>query len=742
MARKIEFEIDIDTNLKSVEDLKKEIKALEEEFETVSIGSEKFETLGNQIKKVRGQLKDIDLQFEALDREQRAAALVDTFSGLAGAIGAVSGAFIAFGAESEAIEEAEKKLLGIIAVVQGIREVSDAYVASIKLFGPALSGLGKSFKAAFTTANGAINSTKVALASLGIGLVILAVDQLIQNWDKLTEALGFTNDEYAEINKQLLEAEASTLGNVYALEQYNAIVQDDTRSIDERSAALEFMNKQGVATEDIDLANAESLQLLNERTAQSIKLIQARAAEQVAANILQDALQKRLEAENSTLEDNIDWWDKTKAFVLGATSAYGTVGYTIEKVKIGAENYGEALTKANEDVNRATEIYQKTLDDLIALEGENVEVQKTVRQNLERRAKTEAGVRQAIDDRAKASERAVEIAKQAALDLAILNAAEDEREIVRIRQNYTERLNLIKLKFGEESEEYKALMTLMNAEIADIEARQKKDKEAKDKEDADKRTALLTEIADAEAVTAEQKYQRQLQLNKEYYDQLIQQAKDAGEDTEALIEAQKQSEEMIREEYNAKSLETEKTYRDNLVQLATDSALSLISDLKSLNQIFDKDSEEAARKSFNREKALSSVETLISTYLAAQKAYASQMTLTPDAPIRASIAAGVALASGLARLAVINKQQFKPTGTANASGATGGGAGGTYTGGTGAPGGILPATFGTNQGIFGNAPGQIPAPQTAQQPLRAYVLAGDVTSAQEANSVIKRRRKL
>ena len=46
----------------------------------------------------------------------------------------------------------------------------------------------------------------------------------------------------------------------------------------------------------------------------------------------------------------------------------------------------------------------------------------------------------------------------------------------------------------------------------------------------------------------------------------------------------------------------------------------------------------------NRNKNLSIAEAIISTYLAAQKAYTSQLTLTPDSPIRASIAAAVTIA--------------------------------------------------------------------------------------------------
>lgn len=51
---------------------------------------------------------------------------------------------------------------------------------------------------------------------------------------------------------------------------------------------------------------------------------------------------------------------------------------------------------------------------------------------------------------------------------------------------------------------------------------------------------------------------------------------------------------------------------------------------------------------------------MIDTYYAAQRAYASQMQLTPDAPIRAKVAAAVATAAGLARVAAIAAQKFQP----------------------------------------------------------------------------------
>ena len=80
--------------------------------------------------------------------------------------------------------------------------------------------------------------------------------------------------------------------------------------------------------------------------------------------------------------------------------------------------------------------------------------------------------------------------------------------------------------------------------------------------------------------------------------------------------------------------------------------------------------DDAARKAFKTQKAFALSGTLISTYFAAQQAYQSQIQIPdPSAPVRAAIAAGAALASGLARAAMIRSQSF-----------TGGGGGGMSSG--------------------------------------------------------------
>lgn len=80
-----------------------------------------------------------------------------------------------------------------------------------------------------------------------------------------------------------------------------------------------------------------------------------------------------------------------------------------------------------------------------------------------------------------------------------------------------------------------------------------------------------------------------------------------------------------------------------------------------------------AGKNAKLQKAFAVAETTIATYQAAQQAYLSQLALaTPDAPIRAAVAAGIAIASGLARVAAIVAVNEKGGG----GGSVGGGGGG------------------------------------------------------------------
>lgn len=166
---------------------------------------------------------------------------------------------------------------------------------------------------------------------------------------------------------------------------------------------------------------------------------------------------------------------------------------------------------------------------------------------------------------------------------------------------------------------------------------------------------------------------------------------------------------------------------DNQVEWAN-KGISLISAFASLG---DQKTEEGRRKAFNRSKAFQIAQATSDTYASANKAYLSQMALTtPDAPIRASIAVGVAVAAGLANVAKIASTKYEGGGSTNTPPpSTGGIGGGGIPTGSQSSGGQTTASFNPLVSSFiGNRPSQI---------TKAYVLAGDVASSTEARDKVE-----
>ena len=90
-------------------------------------------------------------------------------------------------------------------------------------------------------------------------------------------------------------------------------------------------------------------------------------------------------------------------------------------------------------------------------------------------------------------------------------------------------------------------------------------------------------------------------------------------------------------------------------QQLTEETFSIVTNL---TDAFTSNQAKQSEQYFKVQKAFNIAQVLIDTYFAAQKAYNSQMTLTPDSPIRATIAAAAAVASGLARVAAIKRTEF------------------------------------------------------------------------------------
>jgi hypothetical protein len=221
------------------------------------------------------------------------------------------------------------------------------------------------------------------------------------------------------------------------------------------------------------------------------------------------------------------------------------------------------------------------------------------------------------------------------------------------------------------------------------------------------------------------------------YDARFELANGNAEIEKALAEQQKKDIADIEEKYRKEKEDKDKEAAEKekaRVQSITDFKIKAIQDslelITTLTDVFNNGSEKSARKAFAVNKAASIAQTLITTYLSAQKAYASQIIpLDPSSIVRGQIAAGLAIAGGLANVAKIAKTQFNGGGGGGSS--SGGGGGGSLgSGGGGSMTSVTPSFNPLNTSFLNNRPAQTGAVQ-------AYVLSSNVSSAMEANQKVK-----
>lgn len=270
--------------------------------------------------------------------------------------------------------------------------------------------------------------------------------------------------------------------------------------------------------------------------------------------------------------------------------------------------------------------------------------------------------------------------------------------------------------------------------------------------------ALNNKYGEEEQIIAQQQLATKIQLGTATPEEIeawnaykLKQQQDYNNAYDAELKRLKEAEDKRRADADEKiklEFEAEKKRREEEIanrKKAKEQEVKLTLDglqtVQSLADAFAGKSVESQRRAFNVKKAASIAQATIETYQAAQSAYASQMAIpTPDAPVRAAIAAGISIASGLARVAVIAKQKFEAPSTGGGGGG-GGGNLGSFTQGGG--GGAQPPQGLTAQNTVTqiNPDGTV-AGQGNQQPMKAYVVESESRAVTERVNKLSNNSKI
>ena len=653
-----------------------------------------------------------------------------------------------------------------------------------KMTGGAVSGfrnMSKGVKSAIT----GMKSLKMAVAATGIGLLLVAITSLVayfqktergaQQLRKITATLGAIMDKLVDVVIGLGEAifNAFTNPKEAVLGLWETI---KTNFLNRLEGLLEFIPKIGEAISQVfsgDFSGAAKtavdamgkvtlgVESVTDSMGEAAKAAGEFASEMErtakAANDLADRenklkvaerdhlivraetnkliAEKRLlvEDEKMAFEDRIAALDEAIAAeqrTIAQELAFAKERADILEAKAAlAESDEETLQAVAEARARVTELETSSLRTQKRLEGErqSLLLQRESREKAAEKAEEDRIAKQekAEEDRIKKELDAMMKVSEARAkledELYALALEAQEREELAVMQKYDERVAIA----GDDEGLIKAATEQLEADLLAIQQKYDEIANADEQKKLDSQLAILKKyyeeaagIIEENAVLSREQELENLRLDHEARIAL---AEELGQDTTALQEALRLAEKEINDRYDAEEL----ARRQELAKKRLELTAGALGAIQALNDAFSKDDEKAAEAAFKRNKALSLATATVNTGQAVVNALTAGGNPLKLATGAQFVEAAIAAATGAAQIAVIAKSKYTPSG--------GGGGGSTApvsSGGAGGIGGGAPQAPQLDLSFLGEGTGE-------QAPVQAYVIATDVSNAQQANQQIQ-----
>ena len=353
---KIIFEVEIDGKQaeSSLGGLEDRIEKLKELRDGEDIGSKAFQDLSKDIQKAEAAIKDVELQFESLDFEQKLTAGSDAVVGIAGGFAAAEGAAALFGAESEALEETLAKVAGALALSQGLRDMANGAIALRKL-----GGAAEIARKAQVALNNAVKANPYTALAVAIAAVAAAVAVLVVREMEHSKAMDLSFQRTEALNRARATAEKSMVSQKVKLESLVSVAKDESLSLKDREEAVKQLN-------ELSPQYLGDLTTQNVLTEEGTKLIddyssalQKRAMAQALEESLVELYKERIDLQ----KEEIGWFDSMITNGLETTKMFGNI-------LTGQESIDDALDK---NFDRQKKRNQGILDDNLAAHDKQIE---------------------------------------------------------------------------------------------------------------------------------------------------------------------------------------------------------------------------------------------------------------------------------------------------------------------------------------------------------------------------------
>ena len=702
MAEKRTIELEIQDNSKS---LKAQYKEAVAELQKVS--SQYGETSKEAVKAARaaaelkdqiGFSKDLvdsfnpDAKFNALSRS--IGGVLDGFQAFQGALGLI-------GVEGEQVQAAMLKVQSAMALSQGIQGVMEAKDSLLQLgtvmkstaIGQAvLTAATAAYNIVVGTSTGLMKAFRIAMLSTGIGALVVGIGLLIANFDKVInlfspliegfkaigDFIGFTNfaaEKKAAEDQKRTDAE---------LKQINAIRKAREKNFNNEQAGYdrEIKLQQALGKSTLELQKAKINASIKYQETRKKELEQDLVAFQFAQKILGENLVDTSDIENKIAELGNKIEDqKTELKILDieakksqqTTSGSGGGSSPEKQAKDKLD-----LTRSNEDKRLA--LLQDGYEKELALAKEKAKREK---EDLEANSK------------GKIVDKEQYAAAQKLID-----------------DNLTKDLKAIDDKYNKEARERKIENDewFKNYEKQQAEERlQNEIKRTEDEEAAIQKRDENRIQARFSMLTDEQL--QEYNSKKEFNDSLAELDRLKNEGAFKTEEEYLKAVDILQDDYNKKDIARKNELRQKTLDLTAKS----FSALAELAGSFNTKNEKDARKQFQVQKAFNLAAAITNTAMAVTGALTAGGNPIKLATGMQFVEAGIAATVGAANIIKISNSKF-------GGGANSGGGGNDTNVPTAAP---MTANFNT---IGSSGINQLA--QLQQTPTQAYVVSGEVTSAQ------------
>jgi hypothetical protein len=686
MAEKRTIELEVKSNLdestQSVKSLKAQLKELKAQLALLDEGSDEFKNLVRQAGELEDRIGDVNQQVKNFASDTRKLDVaMQGVSAASGAFEAFEGTMALVGVESEDLQKTMVKLQAVMAVTNGIQSVANALNKDSALTQALNTTATKGAAIAQTiytvvigASTGALKAFKIALATTGIGALVVGLGYAITAMDLFSDK---TKDE--EKAQKLLEKQTKQLEKT--IERYNEITAQATQTIDNATRSeLALARQRG--------ASQMELTKITKKGIEDRLRVQKEENEQLKKIYLQQS--KTGSTEN---------YEKARKAFLDSTQK--TKDLQIEIQEIDADIAEEQRQSFQQTVNTASTATQEIVSLIDQINTERI---KQIEDEQKRR---QAEIVEAARIRKKEIKDTVANAQEKA---TLLKLVEDNMlvDIAKLNDEFFQK------ELDKEKEQAEKLAALKQQIQFNSVKQQNEFLDEVEKISEENTNRTLTD-QEKETRVVNDKYFRLQELAKgnSYAEKEIEIAK-LNELNDINLKYQdidfKNKEEADKKE----KARIEQLNQDKL-KLAKD-GLQLVSDLADL---FGSQDEKKAKLAFQVDKAAKISSATITGYEAVLEAYKTgqKSPLTVAFPAYPYVQAGLAGAFASVNIAKIAKSQFKASGGGGSTSSSGGGGGA----------GAAPMT--ANFNTIGSS-GINQLAQLQQTPTQAYVVSGEVTSAQ------------